>query len=391
MIRIKNIQKQDYFVSLLNSVHQCDLCPRMCGRRKVLSSVNGNLNAKIVFIAEAPGRLGAECTGIPLYGDKSGDNFELLLSNIGWLRSDIFITNAILCNPQNEEGNNAPPEKEEIINCNYYLKMTLELINPDVVVTIGAKALDALNLIAPHTFTLKKDVATVKDWNGRKLFPLYHTGPRALVHRSQIQQRADFIALSHIVDPKSGLKNRNSVSSRAVPPSHQITPILIDMVAIILDYLKEISFFKLTKLLYLIDYNYFEQFGQSISGCIYLRMQEGPWIPYLKDISKVYDGSLFDTHFISRKPYILLHVDNYKSQTLNDDKIIFIRTICEKYKNHDDASIKTAAYYTKPMKYILRQEKKGRKMTKIPVLYGNKTVIDMDIQPTDSTTLKSNQ
>ena len=120
-------------------------------------------------------------------------------------------------------------------------------------------------------------------------------------------------------------------------------------------------------------------------------MQEGPWIPYLKDISKVYDGSLFDTHFISRKPYILLHVDNYKSQTLNDDKIIFIRTICEKYKNHDDASIKTAAYYTKPMKYILRQEKKGRKMTKIPVLYGNKTVIDMDIQPTDSTTLKSNQ
>lgn len=390
MISISHEQKQDYFDSLLDSVHQCDLCPRMCGRRKVLSLVNGNLNAKILFIAEAPGRLGAECTGIPLYGDRSGDNFELLLSNIGWRRSDIFITNAILCNPQNGEGNNAPPEKEEIINCNYYLKMTLELINPDVVVTIGAKALDALNLISPHTFTLKKDVATAQDWNGRKLFPLYHTGPRALVHRSQIQQRTDFIALSHIVDPKIGLKMRKPASNHAVPPSRQITPILIDMVAVVLDYLKELSFFKLTKLLYLIDYNHLEQFGQSMSGCIYLRMQEGPWIPYLKDISKVYDGLLFNTYFVGRKPYVLLRVDNYKSQTLNDDKAIFIRRICEKYKNHDDASIKTAAYCTKPMKYILRQEKKGRKMTKVPVLYENKTVIDMDIQPTGSTTPKSN-
>jgi DNA polymerase len=74
----------------------------MCNRRKVLSANNGNLNSKVVFIAEAPGRLGAECTGIPLYGDKTGENFEMLLGNIGWKREDVFITNSILCNPQDE-------------------------------------------------------------------------------------------------------------------------------------------------------------------------------------------------------------------------------------------------------------------------------------------------
>lgn len=150
MINISNEHKEAYFNYLLNSVYRCDLCPRMCGRKKVLSSANGNLNSKILFVAEAPGRLGAECTGIPLYGDKAGDNFELLLSNVGWQRSDIFITNAVLCNPQNEEGNNATPNKDEMINCNYYLKMTLELVNPEVIVTIGAKALEAVSLISPH-------------------------------------------------------------------------------------------------------------------------------------------------------------------------------------------------------------------------------------------------
>ena len=46
-------------------------------RRKVFSEANGNIDSKALFIAEAPGRLGADKTGIPLYGDRTGDNFEL--------------------------------------------------------------------------------------------------------------------------------------------------------------------------------------------------------------------------------------------------------------------------------------------------------------------------
>lgn len=378
MINISNTHKEAYFNYLLNSVYRCDLCPRMCGRKKVLSSANGNLNSKVLFVAEAPGRLGAECTGIPLYGDKAGDNFEVLLSNVGWQRSDIFITNAVLCNPQNEDGNNATPNKDEMINCNYYLKMTLELVNPEVIVTIGAKALEAVSLISAHNITLKKDVAVLQDWNGIKLFPIYHTGSRALVHRSQIKQRSDFIALSNLVDPNTGLKKRKKTSNST---PRQVTPMLIDMVAVILNNLKELSFFKLTKLLYLIDLSYFEQSGYTMSGSIYLRMQEGPWLPYLKDISKDYNGILFFTKFVGRKPFLSSCINSYNPENLEEEELAFITDMCQKYKDYDDTYMKIAVYRTKPMKYILEQEKRGRQMTKIPVLYKDRTVIEMDTLP----------
>jgi len=58
----------------------CRLCPGLADQPAILSSANGNLTAKIVFVAEAPGRFGAGRTGIPFHGDKSGDNFETLLN-----------------------------------------------------------------------------------------------------------------------------------------------------------------------------------------------------------------------------------------------------------------------------------------------------------------------
>ncbi len=76
------------FEALVQSIQNCNLCPRMQCRRKVFSEANGNLNSKVLFIAEAPGRLGADHTGIPLHGDKTGDNFETLLQSVNWDRKD---------------------------------------------------------------------------------------------------------------------------------------------------------------------------------------------------------------------------------------------------------------------------------------------------------------
>ena len=190
------------FDDLLSEVNNCEKCSRMCDRKKVLSKENnGKLDSKVVFIAEAPGRLGAELTGIPLCGDKTGDNFEMLLNSIGWKREDVFITNSILCNPQDENGNNSTPTQEEIKNCNDFLKKTLEIINPELVITLGAKALDSLKRIENHNYFLQNFVATKVSWNNKFLFPLYHTSPLARRHRNEDQQKADFRALSQIVNP----------------------------------------------------------------------------------------------------------------------------------------------------------------------------------------------
>ena len=59
---ISNKNKSLEFEKLVSSINSCKKCQRMCNRKKVLSYENGNINSKVMFIAEAPGRLGAEQT-----------------------------------------------------------------------------------------------------------------------------------------------------------------------------------------------------------------------------------------------------------------------------------------------------------------------------------------
>jgi uracil-DNA glycosylase len=96
------------FQALVHCVEECEVCPRMEGRARVLGSANGPERAKVLFIAEAPGRLGAERSRIPLHGDQTGRNFEALLASVKLKRREVFITNAVLCNPQDEFGRAMP-------------------------------------------------------------------------------------------------------------------------------------------------------------------------------------------------------------------------------------------------------------------------------------------
>ena len=210
------------FADLVESVQHCDLCPRLCARRKVLSGANGNVESKVLFVAEAPGRLGADRTGVPLYGDRTGDNFEALLGNVNWHREQVFVTNAILCNPQDDHGNNRTPTSEEIANCSAYLEMVINLVEPAIVVTLGATALSAVAHIWPHGLELREDAAKVIPWGTAKLMPLYHPGPRATIHRSLIKQRSDFTRLAQLVHPASGLLQRKPKPAVTLPPIHAI-------------------------------------------------------------------------------------------------------------------------------------------------------------------------
>jgi uracil-DNA glycosylase len=168
---------------LLQDVQACILCERMNCSRRVLSDLNGDWGADVVFVAEAPGRLGAEKTGIPLFGDRTGDRFDELLHAMGLERNQIFITNAIVCNPRDENGNNDSPKGSEIKNCSQFLKRTIESVNPRVVVALGRVALEALKLVQSHDLTLRGDVGKIKNWGGRRLAALYHPGPRTVLHR----------------------------------------------------------------------------------------------------------------------------------------------------------------------------------------------------------------
>ena len=189
------------FEKLMTEAATCTICPRMCERKAVLSDLNGSISARVMFIAEAPGRNGADRTRIPFHGDASGVNFDKLLNSVKLARSDIFITNAVLCSPRSATGANDKPTRHEIANCSPYLQRQIELINPAVIATLGAVALDALKAIDKHDIALKGGAGTIIQWNGRLLIPLYHPSPKTVAAvRSLPQQIKDFASVRTALD-----------------------------------------------------------------------------------------------------------------------------------------------------------------------------------------------
>jgi uracil-DNA glycosylase family 4 len=364
------------FDDLVQSVQHCNLCPRLCSRRKVLSPANGNIEAKVLFVAEAPGRLGAERTGVPLHGDRTGDNFEMLLGNVGWKREQVFITNAILCNPQEDNGNNATPTPEEIANCSAYLEMVIALVQPDVVATLGKTALEALELISPHGIEFQAGVARMVPWRDRKLFPLYHPGPRALIHRSLAKQRADFMVLAKQVDPVNGLIERRKRARKLTPLVAEQPTALQQAVKAVLEMKGRLTFFKLTKLLYLADLQALRVLGHAIAGEVYLRQVDGPWLPNLDKELKAMDGFEVRRFFAHNLPMVGLGPSPRFEPELDDAFLEILTEVVRKYGDLSNAAIKTAVYQTEPMRGILREERSGKDMRNKPVLYRDKAAGD---------------
>ncbi|HEV2829196.1 MAG TPA: uracil-DNA glycosylase [Pyrinomonadaceae bacterium] len=188
------------FAALINEAAQCTRCPAMCERTAVLSELNGSVAARIMFIGEAPGRKGADQTRVPFSGDQSGKNFDRFLASIGLSRKDIFITSAALCNPRTESGANRKPSRSELTNCSSFLRRTMEIVDPALVVTLGSVALDALSAIEPHHLKLQDAAAKIQRWHGRMLVPIYHPSPQVLAsHRREAQQLADYKVVARAI------------------------------------------------------------------------------------------------------------------------------------------------------------------------------------------------
>ena len=192
--------KQLQFKSLCAEAAACFRCPAMTERAAVLSDLNGAVDARVLFIGEAPGRKGADRTRVPFSGDQSGRNLDRFLESIALRREQIFITSAALCNPRSSTGANRRPTSAEIRNCSDFLRRTIELVQPAIIVTLGIAALEALKLIHYHELRLRDDAAQMRDWNGRLLIPLYHPSPQVLItSRNEQQQLRDYQMVARAV------------------------------------------------------------------------------------------------------------------------------------------------------------------------------------------------
>jgi DNA polymerase len=165
----------------------------------ILGDVNGPLDADVLFVAEAPGRLGAARTGIPMTSDVTGRRFHAFLAEAGLERDRVFITNSVLCNPLTANGHNRRPSAREVAACRDFLAGQLGLVQAPVVVALGGVALEALRRIERHEAVLAHDAGRSLRWAGRALVPLYHPSIQSTLTRPHEAQLEDWRRLGEVV------------------------------------------------------------------------------------------------------------------------------------------------------------------------------------------------
>jgi len=118
-------------------IMNCKKCPLHYTRNKVVVG-EGDSNANIMFVGEAPGKVNDE-VGRPFVGH-GGKIFDGILADIGIKRKDVFITNIIKCWPPD----NRKPKKTEINSCLPYLENQIELISPKIIFALGLVAFNSI-------------------------------------------------------------------------------------------------------------------------------------------------------------------------------------------------------------------------------------------------------
>lgn len=113
----------------------CSKCSELSIKRMNVVFGDGKVNAKLMFIGEAPGKDEDE-KGIPFVGS-SGRVLSSILSEIGIDRKKCYITNIVKCRPPY----NRIPTEREMRNCSVWLGKELEIVDPTVIVPLGATAM----------------------------------------------------------------------------------------------------------------------------------------------------------------------------------------------------------------------------------------------------------
>jgi len=118
---------------IAEQVRRCRKCPLGSLRTNAVPG-EGNPCARIMFIGEGPGA-DEDAQGRPFVG-RAGQLLNRVITAMGLKRSDVYIGNIIKCRPPE----NRDPRPEEIISCLPFLQRQIEIINPDIIVALGAHA-----------------------------------------------------------------------------------------------------------------------------------------------------------------------------------------------------------------------------------------------------------
>ena len=118
-------------------VDECEICALHKNRNSTVFG-EGNTNANLMFIGEAPGK-DEDIAGKPFVG-KAGQLLDKIILAMKLHRKDIYICNVVKCRPEN----NRKPSSKEINSCFSFLNFQINQINPKIIICLGAAAAEAV-------------------------------------------------------------------------------------------------------------------------------------------------------------------------------------------------------------------------------------------------------
>jgi uracil-DNA glycosylase len=161
-------ERREELVALLREMREEHECPLAATRTNLVFG-NGNADADLMFVGEAPGAREDE-QGLPFVG-RAGKLLDELLGEIGLSRSEVFVTNVLGCRPPG----NRDPLPDEIDVCKPFLYGKIQLIEPKVICTLGNFATKCLTR-SNRGITSVRGRPQVHELGGRwvRLYPLFH-------------------------------------------------------------------------------------------------------------------------------------------------------------------------------------------------------------------------
>lgn len=164
-------QKAAELEKIAEEVRKCCKCGLGSSRTNAVPG-EGNPNARIMFVGEAPGA-DEDAQGRPFVG-RAGQLLDKIINACGLKRSDVFIGNILKCRPPD----NRDPRADEIISCLPYLQRQIEIIEPEIIVALGAHAARTLLNTTKSIGQLRGQFHEYYSGIGRppiKLMATYHT------------------------------------------------------------------------------------------------------------------------------------------------------------------------------------------------------------------------
>jgi uracil-DNA glycosylase len=213
-------QRREALKELLMEARACTRCGELAATRKTVVFGAGNADADLMFVGEAPGASEDE-QGLPFVG-RAGKLLETLLGEIGLERSEVFITNVLMCRPPG----NRDPLPLEIENCQQYLMRKVQLIQPSVICTLGnfsTKLLrgDPTGITRLHG---QPEVIMLGTRNVR-LYPIYHPAAALYTPRMLDTLREDFGRLPELLTLGPPEQPEPAESLAAPPAAEAGTPV----------------------------------------------------------------------------------------------------------------------------------------------------------------------